>query len=682
MSIVFDPDDLSVPVMKFPLKDAVALNPHGNKNAFTLTTTSFMSMKPNNLDVPYKCVRHPSGGADWVFSFVYANLESVLPLLHEALFLSQQSRHELNQMLRERQLRKLAGKGNTFDTAMYLRDAINEKVLINLPCILRAPLVHSPGRLAITTECIYFQPLHDIEGNSPCKIHQIKDVVLCCKKKFKLQESIALELLFWKPKNPSAPRWETSSAFFVFQSPEECSQTWEAIVFHKQVGVDTPLGQDGTKIACKIFADALDSAKGSTDALRNNSSLGNTFLLEKATWCWQKHLVSNFHYLMFLNLLSGRTFNDLSQWPVMPWVLKDYTSSALDINDAAAFRDLSKPIGALNEDRLGMLKERFSLMPDDDPRNPPFLYGTHYSNPGYVMYWLVRAAPGHLLRLQSGRFDAPDRMFHSMQESWSSVLTNPADVKELIPEFFVRDLAVKFLQANEALPLGNRQNGKSIDEVELPPWADSPLDFVLKHRSALDDGRYVNENLHNWIDLIWGCKQRGAEAIKADNVFHGLTYATGEDLDKIDDEMHREAVEQQAQEFGQTPNQLFFKPHRVKAAASQHKNKTLVTEESDASCVVDVVRSILDHCKDNLDDELHIFVPGESGHKRQASKPKAKKQTNVNSDLGGLRLDKEDIQETPKDFSSSAGSKLAAFFSTSTGSKLASPFSFRRSVKK
>ena len=35
--------------------------------------------------------------------------------------------------------------------------------------------------------------------------------------------------------------------------------------------------------------------------------------------------------------------------------------------------------------------------------DPPFLYGTHYSCPGYVMYWLVRATPAHLLRLQNGR---------------------------------------------------------------------------------------------------------------------------------------------------------------------------------------------------------------------------------------------------------------------------------------
>jgi hypothetical protein len=44
----------------------------------------------------------------------------------------------------------------------------------------------------------------------------------------------------------------------------------------------------------------------------------------------------------------------------------------------------------------------------------PFMYGTHYSTPGYVMYWLVRAAPGHMLRLQVG-----DRQFHPAPKSTS-----------------------------------------------------------------------------------------------------------------------------------------------------------------------------------------------------------------------------------------------------------------------
>lgn len=49
------------------------------------------------------------------------------------------------------------------------------------------------------------------------------------------------------------------------------------------------------------------------------------------------------------------------------------------------FRDLSKPIGALNSERLERLKERFDEMTEN-----AFLYGSHYSTPGFVLYYLVR----------------------------------------------------------------------------------------------------------------------------------------------------------------------------------------------------------------------------------------------------------------------------------------------------
>jgi hypothetical protein len=51
-------------------------------------------------------------------------------------------------------------------------------------------------------------------------------------------------------------------------------------------------------------------------------------------------------------LASGRSYNDLNQYPVFPWVIADYTSESLDFNSAATFRDLRKPVGALNPKRL------------------------------------------------------------------------------------------------------------------------------------------------------------------------------------------------------------------------------------------------------------------------------------------------------------------------------------------
>ncbi|CAN0355959.1 unnamed protein product, partial [Discosporangium mesarthrocarpum] len=58
---------------------------------------------------------------------------------------------------------------------------------------------------------------------------------------------------------------------------------------------------------------------------------------------WQRRRISNFEYLMGLNVLAGRSFNDLCQYPVFPWVLSDYKSEELDLTDPSVFRDLSKP---------------------------------------------------------------------------------------------------------------------------------------------------------------------------------------------------------------------------------------------------------------------------------------------------------------------------------------------------
>lgn len=242
-------------------------------------------------------------------------------------------------------------------------------------------------------------------------------------------------------------------------------------------------------------------------------------------------------------------------------MLSDFHSKKLNLESSATFRDLSKPVGALNPDRLEFFKERFESMPPADAAlglPPPFLYGTHYSTPGYVLFYLVRVAPEYMLCLQNGRFDAPDRMFHSVSDMWDSCLNNPADLKELIPEFFTG--TGEFLSNSDDLDLGHRSSGERLHDVVLPPWADSPRDFIRKHAKALES-EYVSDHLHEWVDLIFGSKQQGAEAVQANNLFYHLTYEKAVDLDAIKDPRERAAIENQIQEFGQTPSQLFFAAH-------------------------------------------------------------------------------------------------------------------------
>ena len=112
------------------------------------------------------------------------------------------------------------------------------------------------------------------------------------------------------------------------------------------------------------------------------------------------------------------------------------SSPSPSIRDPKVFRDLTKPIGALEPKRLKTFLQRYEQMPTGKGFPPRFMYGTHYSTPGYVLNYLVRDRPEYMLCLQNGRFDHADRIFTDIQATWDSVIRNPADVKELIPEFY------------------------------------------------------------------------------------------------------------------------------------------------------------------------------------------------------------------------------------------------------
>ena len=210
--------------------------------------------------------------------------------------------------------------------------------------------------------------------------------------------------------------------------------------------------------------------------------------------------MSNFDYLMLLNSYAQRSFQDLTQYPVMPWVLKEFKAETLDLSNPEFFRDLTKPIGAMDPKRLADFRQRYFETPDDADR---FMYGSHYSCPGYVIGFKLRSNPQWMIKFQSGKFDNPNRMFKGINKEWKSCNHNPTNVKELIPEFFMQD--TDFLENKMKLDLGIRTNGKRVEDINLPKWATSSEDFLKKHRQALES-EHVSNNLNYWIDLIFGCR--------------------------------------------------------------------------------------------------------------------------------------------------------------------------------
>ncbi|KAK5632323.1 hypothetical protein RRF57_008037 [Xylaria bambusicola] len=292
---------------------------------------------------------------------------------------------------------------------------------------------------------------------------------------------------------------------------------------------------------------------------------------------WQRGEISNFHYLMLVNTMAGRTFNDLTQYPVFPWILADYTSDELNLEDPATFRDLSKPMGAQTARRQADYRARYASLAEIG--ESPFHYGTHYSSAMIVASYLIRLPPfvHSYILLQGGNFDHADRLFFSIEGSWKSASQdNGSDVRELIPEFFCLP---EFLTNVNGYNFGNRQGaGGQVNDVQLPPWAKGdPKIFIAKHREALESP-YVSQNLHQWIDLVFGNKQRGEAAVENLNVFHHLSYYGAKDLDNIADSEERHATTSIIHNFGQTPHQVFAKPHPPR------ENTSFPAKRLDTSC--------------------------------------------------------------------------------------------------
>lgn len=278
----------------------------------------------------------------------------------------------------------------------------------------------------------------------------------------------------------------------------------------------------------------------------------------RLTYCqaaWLVGAISNFDYLMALNFFAGRTVLDISQYPVFPWVLKNYGDANFpDLENEASFRDLCKPIGAIGSaDKELIIQARYAeqVSMGDVPSH----YFSHYSSPFAVASFLIRLEPFtslHLL-LQGGTFDFADRLFHSVPAAFQGVLKNIQDVRELIPEFYF--LPEMCFNHND-IAFGKTSNRMHMHDLVLPPWAnDCPYQFIYRMREALESD-YVSNHLHLWIDLIFGSKQRGEAAVKAVNVFQCFTYES-----VMRGNLNEPGMLEFCDNMGQTPIQLFKVNH-------------------------------------------------------------------------------------------------------------------------
>lgn len=417
--------------------------------------------------------------------------------------------------------------------------AASESIRVNRRCISVAPSRETAGELLLGKCGMYF-----VEDNA-------SDAV----------ESSSLQ-----------GELEPASFSWTYEEIKEVHRRWwqlrdNAVEIFLTNGRTLLLAFDNNKVRDDVYQSIL------TNNLPNLLEYGNITAL---TNLWYSGQITNFEYLTHLNKHAGRSFNDLMQYPVFPFILSDYVSETLDLNDPSIYRNLSKPIAVQYKEKEDRYVDTYKYLEEeyrkgareDDPMPPvqPYHYGSHYSNSGTVLHFLVRMPPftKMFLAYQDQSFDIPDRTFHSTNTTWRlSSFESMTDVKELIPEFFYLP---EFLVNREGFDFGVRQNGERVNHVNLPPWArNDPRLFILIHRQALESD-HVSQNICHWIDLVFGYKQKGKASVQAINVFHPATYF-GMDVSAVEDPVQRRALETMIKTYGQTPRQLFHTAHASRPGA-------------------------------------------------------------------------------------------------------------------
>ena len=296
-----------------------------------------------------------------------------------------------------------------------------------------------------------------------------------------------------------------------------------------------------------------------------NSLVDSNSILIEITDLWAKNKISNYEYIMVLNCLSGRSLNDLTQYYIFPWLLKDFDHNILNWFSSSLYRNLSLPLFAC-EMNLHDLKRKFDLQDANEKCHT----GTFYSTSAFVCYFLIRQRPFTEIHLEihGGQFDCPDRLFVGTKE-----LSNIHEkFQELIPALY--NLVESFINTNN-FDFGKMQNkNETVKDFNLPNWAkDDPRKFVLILRKILESEK-VNKKLNFWIDLVFGYKQNGQEAIKNYNLFRAACYeSTPEQIEEKIRNNELQGYLYEKQELGYLAKQLFKKEHKKKDICEEYKEK-------------------------------------------------------------------------------------------------------------
>ena len=333
------------------------------------------------------------------------------------------------------------------------------------------------------------------------------------------------------------------------------------------------------------------------------SDLKTNFKKNNFTKLWLDSEISTLEYLLFINKYSCRSYNDINQYPVLPWL------SIYGNKD----RDLQYTIAAQTEDERFVLREKYPLSNE----HFPYHYATHYSNSSYLTYYLIRINPftDSQITLQVNKFDLPNRQFNAIDDI-QKILYKTKQPREIIPEFF---LTTDFFYNYNCNFFGLNDNKAIIHNLINKKNYNSPLEYVLMNAVLLETPKFKTK-INYFFDNIFGVGQMSG--CNKYNTYNKYTYQEMIDLKQKIEKFSNQGLSFQEIKkkigrkvnkiisFGQTPFKLLEDPHSS-FIVKKNSAENLITKSKEGNDNINYLNQMIYmSCSKDSFDKNYILILG------------------------------------------------------------------------
>ena len=344
---------------------------------------------------------------------------------------------------------------------------------------------------------------------------------------------------------------------------------------------------------CKLFILKLKTLIDFNQPKSNKNNICETitdnidyFSKKKYTANWLDKKISTLDYLLMINKFSNRTYNDLSQYLVLPWLIYDYS----DIKNRNNFRKMNLSMAIQDKEGQDLIKETYDCAEDNIDRSH---FKCHYSNSSYPALFLFRLNPFtyNQIKLQGGKFDDPKRQVEKMTD-FTYVFKEHKETVEMIPEYFF--MIEHYLNLNFNF-FGVKDNKEQIiiNNFRLSKGFNSLEEIMLFHRNLLNSEE-ISSNVNKWIDNIFGENQLNDKKL----IMNSYPYQCYEQhmkellknkIKELEEEEEEAKIKRKINEIkmdydftllmGQCPTKIFMKAHPI--LKKEAANDSLNTENPD-----------------------------------------------------------------------------------------------------